>query len=152
MPPKKKAPKEHGNTKFDAALRADYLRYLRNGNLKYESARLCNISYETVENRRRDDPEFKASEVRAMSEAREGVEKVLHDMAMQGDISAIKMWLTAHDRSTYADKRTVELDATPAALELSRNDAVARIAELQTELAVRHERLMLDDPDIIDVD
>jgi hypothetical protein len=151
MPPKKKSPKEHGNTKFDESLRSDYLRYLRNGNLKYESARLCGISYETVENRRRDDQEFKASEVRAMSEAREGIESVLHDMARQGDISAIKMWLTAHDRSTYGDKRTVEVDATPAALELGMSDAYARIAELQTELAKRSERLMLDDPDIIDV-
>lgn len=151
MPPKKKAPKEHGNTKFDAALRADYLRYLRNGNLKYESARLCGISYETVEYRRKDDQEFRAAEVRAMSEAREGVESVLHDMARQGDISAIKMWLTAHDRSTYGDKRTVEVDATPAALELGMVDAYARIAELQTELAKRADRLQLDDPNIIDI-
>ena len=151
MPPKKKAPKEHGNTKFDAALRADYLRYLRNGNLKYESARLCNISYETVENRRRDDPEFKAAEVRAMSEAREGIESVLHDMARQGDISAIKMWLTAHDRSTYGDKKQIEVDATPAALELGRAEAYSRVAELQTELAKRSERLMLDESNIIDI-
>tara|TARA_R110002126_G_scaffold154744_1_gene301806 strand:- start:15 stop:470 length:456 start_codon:yes stop_codon:yes gene_type:complete len=151
MPPKKKSPKEHGNTKFDESLRSDYLRYLRNGNLKYESARLCGISYETVEYRRRDDQDFKDAEVRAMSEAREGVEAVLHDMARQGDISAIKMWLTAHDRSTYGEKKQIELDATPAALELGMVDAYARIAELQTELAKRSERLQLDDSHIIDI-
>jgi len=138
--------------KFDEKMRQEYLGYLRAGNLKYESARLCGISYDTVQRRRKDDPEFREAESHALAEAREGVEKVLYDMAKQGDISAIKMWLTAHDRSTYAEKKTVELDATPAALELGKAEAYAKIAELQTELAKRSERLALDDPDIIDVD
>jgi hypothetical protein len=138
--------------KFDEKLRSKYLDYLRAGNLKFESARLCGISHRTVQRRMNDDPDFAEAVSHAMSEAREGVEKVLHDMALQGDISAIKMWLTAHDRSTYADKKTVELDATPAALELSRNEAMARISELQLELEQRHGRLQLSDPDIIDVD
>jgi hypothetical protein len=151
MPPKKPAPKEHGNTKFDEVLRGKYLSSLRSGNLKYESARLCGVSYKTVERRRKDDPEFRSDEEHALSEAREGVEAVLYGMAQQGDLGAIKMWLTSHDRSTYGEKKQIELDATPAALELGRVEAYARIAELQTELALRSQRLQLDDPDIIDI-
>lgn len=138
--------------KFDEALRETYLEHLRAGNLKFESARLCGIAYSTVERRRKNDPEFVEAEQLAMAEAREGVEKVLHSMALQGDISAIRMWLSAHDKSTYADKKTVEIDATPAAVELGKAEAIAAIADLQRTLAERSAQLQLDDPDIIDID
>ena len=77
---------------------------------------------------------------------------VATDMAQQGDLGAIKMWLTAHDRSTYGDKKQVEIDATPAAVELSQNDALARIAELQATLEQRRLALQADDADVIEVE
>lgn len=139
------------NTKFDAKLRRLYLEHLRKGNLKFEAARLVGVSYRTVERRRADDEEFRLAEQHAMAEAREGVEKVLHQMALEGDLGAIKMWLTAHDRSTYGDKRKVEIDATPEAVALGQADALARIAELQRTLAERQQRLALDDDPVLDL-
>jgi len=144
MPPAKKKP-AHGNTKFDDAARRKYLDSLRRGNLKFESARKAGVSYRTVERRRDIDDEFRAEESRAMAEAREGVEAVLFDMAQQGDLGAIKMWLTAHDRSTYGEKRQVQVDATPAAVALGQADALARVAELHTVLAERRLALESDD-------
>jgi len=130
--------------KFTPEKQQEYFRYLRSGNLKYESARLTGISYRTVEERRKADPEFKEAEQHAMAEAREGIEKVLFDMAGQGDISAIRLWLSAHDKSTYADKKTIELDATANAVELSRNEAISKIADLQATLAARAEQYAID--------
>lgn len=144
---------DHFNTKFDEAARAKYLQHLREGNLKMESARLVGVSYRTVERRRADDDGFRKDEEIALAEAREGVEKVLRDMALEGDLGAIKMWLTAHDRSTYGDKKQVEIDATPAAVELSQADALARIAELQNTLEKRRLALEADDSsEIIDAE
>lgn len=128
--------------KFDEDRRATYLDSIRKGNLKFESARLVGVSYRTVQRYRNDDDGFRLEEEHAMSEAREGIEKVLYDMAMQGDISAIKMWLTSHDRSTYGDKQVIEIDATQAAVTMSANDALAAVANLQVELAERHARLL----------
>lgn len=139
------------NTKFDAEARAEYVEYLRRGNLKYESARLVGVSYRTVERHRKDDDEFRKQEHHALAEAREGIEKVLYDMARQGDIGAIDRWLKAHDRSTYGDKKTLELDATPAALEMSRNELAGKVTELQQTLAERRARL-IESGDIIDAE
>jgi transposase len=141
--------KPHGNTKFTEDKRKEYLDYLRRGNLKFEAARMVGVSYRTVERRRADDEVFRLDESRALAESREGVEKVLRDMALQGDLGAIKLWLTAHDRSTYGEKRQLEIDATPDALALGQAEALARVAELQTELARRAARLDADD--VIDV-
>ena len=137
--------------KFDEETRERYLQSLRSGNLKFESARLVGVSYRTIERRRADDDEFRVAEAHALAEAREGVEKVLHDMAMDRDIAAIKLWLTAHDRSTYGDKKTVEVDATPAALALGQAEALGRIAELQATLEQRRLALESDDSTIIDL-
>jgi hypothetical protein len=146
MPPKQDQP----NTKFDEETRALYIDELRKGNLKMESARRVGVSYRTVERRRADDDSFRKAEEHALAEAREGVEKVLRDMALEGDLGAIKVWLTAHDRSTYGDKKQIELDATPNAVALSQADALAAVAELQSTLEKRRQALELDDG-IIDV-
>jgi hypothetical protein len=134
--------------KFTPEKQDEYIKYLRGGNLKYESARLTGVSYDTILRRRKADPEFRDKEQHALAEAREGVEKVVFDMALQGDISAIKLWLSAHDKSTYSQKQTIEFDATPNAVELSRNEAISKIANLQQTLAARAEQYMLDAVDV----
>ena len=135
--------------KFDKDAQRIYLDSLRAGNLKHESARMAGVSFDTVKRRRKADPDFAEAEQMAMEEAREGIEKVLYDMARQGDISAIKMWLTAHDRSTYGQKQTVEIDASTSALEMSRNDALAAAANLQRELQARRAEL---EAEVVDVE
>lgn len=136
-------------TDFTKERKEKYLQQLRDGNLKLESARRVGVSYRTIQRHREADEEFREGERIALAEAREGVEKVLRDMALQGDLGAIKLWLRAHDRSTYGDKQTVEIDATPAALELSRTDLQAEIVKLQQTLAERAELLA---GDVIDVE
>lgn len=147
MPP---ADGDHPNTKFNAAKRQEYLNNLRSGSLKFEAAKRAGIGYRTVQRRRADDDEFRTEERLAEAERDEEIEKVLRDMALEGDLGALKMWLAAHNRS-YANRQTVEVDATPAAVEASKAAALGKIADLQRTLAERAERLALDDPDIIDV-
>ena len=146
MPPKSDKP----NTKFTAEVRERYLDSLRSGNLKNESARLVGVGYRTVQRHRADSDEFREDEQQALAEAREGIEKVLYEMALEHDLGAIKIWLTAHDRSTYGDKTTIEIDATDKAVELSQNVALSQVADLQKTLIERRKRL-LETGDIIDV-
>ena len=137
--------------KFTEQVRDAYLSSIRSGNMRNESARIAGISYRTVERRRKNDPEFAADELRAFDEANEGVEKVLRDMALQGDISAIKMWLASHKRSTYGQKTQVQIDATDNAVQLGQVTALGKIADLQGTLAAR--RLELESEDgVIDVE
>ncbi len=142
--------KEHPNTKFTADVREQYLQCLREGSLKYESARTVGVSYRTVERHMADDEDFKDEIRYASGEARERKEKVLSDLADQGDLGAIKMWLVAHDRSTYGDKQTLEIDATDKAIEMSQSVALARVAELQKTLEERRQRL-IESGDVIDL-
>jgi hypothetical protein len=123
--------------KFTDDVRKKYLDSVRSGNMKFESARLSGVSMKTIERRRRNDPEFREDEARAFDEANEGVEKVLRDMAMLGDISAIKIWTTSHMRATYGQKSTIEIDATDKAVEMSKANALGSIANLQATLEKR---------------
>ena len=136
--------------KFTEEVREAYLSSIRSGNMRNESARIAGISYRTVERRRKNDPEFASDELRAFDEANEGVEKVLRDMALQGDISAIKMWLASHKRSTYGQKTQVQIDATDNAVQLGQVNALGKIADLQASLSARRLELESDDG-VIDV-
>ncbi len=127
--------------KFTEDVRAEYIESLRTGNLKFESARLVGISYRTIERHRHDDDDFRDLERLALMEAREGIEKVLFKMALEGDLGAIDRWMKAHDRSTYGDKQVLEINATQGAVEMSAFQALAKVAELQITLAERHARL-----------
>ena len=127
-----------GWTKFDEDRREAYLNALRDGNLKHASARIAGVSYKTIERYRAANEEFHKDERIAQAEASEQVEKVLHDMALEGDLGAIKIWLHAHAKSTYNDKKELTIDATPAALEASKANALASVADLQKVLAERH--------------
>ena len=139
--------------KFTEEVREAYLSSIRSGNMRNESARIAGISYRTVERRRKNDPEFASDELRAFDEANEGVEKVLRDMALQGDISAIKMWLASHKRSTYGQKTQVQIDATDNAVQLGQATALGKIADLQGTLEARRLELESEDaPRVIDVE
>jgi hypothetical protein len=127
--------------KFTPDLQERYLTSLREGNLKFESARMVGVSPSTVRKLRKDDDEFAEAEAQAMAEAREGIEKILYGMALEGDLGAIDRWLKAHDSSTYGAKAALLVDATPAAVELGKADAMARVAELQRTLAERETRM-----------
>ena len=143
---------EHPNRKFTADVRKEYLDLIRSGRfLKMRAAEQVGVSYRTVERFRADNDDFRDEERLALQYALEGKEAILSDMADQGDLGALKMWLQAHGRSTYADRQVIEHDATPAALEMSANDALARVAELQKELEARRERLLASG-DVIDVE
>lgn len=142
-----------GYSKFGEEEQELYLNSLRSGNLKHASARKAGVSYRTILRYKQVNEDFATQERMAMGEALEEVEKVLHDMALEGDIGAIKMWLQAHGRSTYNDKKVVELDATPAAVEASKAEALARVADLQKTLAERHADLQqIGSGDIIDAE
>lgn len=130
-----------GWTKFDEERRAAYLNALREGSLKFEASKKAGVSYATIERYRAANEEFHKEERLAQAEANEEVEKVLRQMALEGDLGAMKMWLHAHAKSTYNDKKVLEIDATPEALEASKANALAAVADLQKVLAERHAEL-----------
>ncbi len=135
--------------KFTAAKREEYLGYLREGSLKFAAAGRAGIGYRTIQRYRAADPEFKELEDLAMQEAVEGVERVVYDLAMAGDLKAADMWLKAHAKSRYGANATVTVDATASAVELSRNEALARLAAAQEKIEDRRRAL---EESIIDVE
>lgn len=144
------APAEHPNTRFTAEVRERYLELLRKGGRKIKSAKAVGVSYRTIERYRADNDDFRRDEQIAVMEAVEDIEIVLHTLAQQGDLSAIKMWLSAYNRAEFGGDRTITVDATPAAVEMSKNDALAAVAAMKAELAARRDRL-IEAGDIIDV-
>lgn len=136
---------------FDDAAKAAYCAALRAGLLKREAARQTGFSYQTVRNHLQNDPDFAEAAADAHAEATESVETVLYDLAKQGDLSAIRMWLKAHDRDTYGEDQKLTIDATEAAVQLSANQAFAKIAELRTELERRAQRIH-DEESVITVE
>jgi predicted acyltransferase (DUF342 family) len=132
--------------KFTQDVRDTYLASIRAGNMRNESARIAGISSKTVAKYRRNDIEFSEDEAMAFDEANEGVEKVLRDMALLGDISAIKLWLAAHKRSQYGQKTTIEVDATDKAVEMSNANALTQIASLQVTLEARRIAIESENP------
>ncbi|MEE9125346.1 MAG: hypothetical protein V3U14_12785 [candidate division NC10 bacterium] len=138
---------KHPNTKFNEAARKRYLDSLRGGTLKIDSAKKAGVSYKTVIRRRDADTEFRELEELALMEAREIIESVIFELGRAGDLKAGLAYLAAHDRSTWGNKTTIEVDATPAAVEMSQNDALARIAELKGIAEGR--RLALEEDDTI---
>lgn len=127
-------------TKFTHDKREEYLSYLRGGLLKFAAAKRAGVGYRTIQRYRQADPEFKEWEDLAMLEAVGKVEQVVYDLAVAGDLKAADMILKAHHRS-YAPTSRVEIDATDNAVELSRNEALARLAAAQEKIGERREIL-----------
>ena len=133
-----------------------YLDRLRNGAMKTRAAEAAGVSYKTVVRRRQNDPEFAEEEELALRYALESVHEVLFTLALEGDIKAVLPWLAAHDRSvvypTFSKTQTtkVEIDATPAALEMSKNELFSQLAELQSTLEKRRAELVEDG--VVDVE
>jgi len=119
--------------------------------MKRTAARTVGVSYRTVERRRASDADFKWEMDNATREAAEPVEKMVYDLALQGDLRAAEMWTKAYASSNWRQLQRVEIDATPAAVELSRNQLDSRLAELQTTLSERRLSLAADDS-VIDVE
>jgi len=147
VPPRKKVDKR---VKFTAAKRAKYIQLLRNGGFKFDSANKIGISYRTIQRRMADDDEFKEDIALAMMESFEKKEMILSEMADERDLGALKMWMTAHGRSTYGDRQVLQIDATKGAIEMTANVALAKVSELHGILAEREAR-MIESGDIIDV-
>lgn len=135
--------------KFNAEKREEYLSYLRNGMLKHAAAKRAGIGYRTIQRYRAADPEFKEWENLAIAEAIGAVEQVVYDLALGGDLKAAEMVLKAYNRAYHPQTR-VELDATDNAVELSRNQALERLAAAHEKMAER--RAALVEAEVIDVD
>ncbi len=142
----------HGNLRFDETRRERFLELLRTGHMKRTAARTVGVHYRTIERRRQHDPDFKWDMDNSTREAAEPVEKMVYDLALQGDLRAAEMWTKAYASSNWRQLQRVEIDATPAAVELSRNQLDTRLAELQATLTERRLNLAADDDSsVIDV-
>lgn len=134
--------------KFNEEKREEYLGYLRGGLLKFAAAKKAGIGYRTIQRYRAADPNFKELEGLAIMEAVGNVEQVVYDLALGGDLKAADMVLKAYNRA-YSPTARVEIDATDNAVELSRNDAIARLAAAQEKLEDRRKAL---EENVIDVE
>lgn len=113
MPPKLPRTADQKFTpKFTAEVRQQFLQCLREGMLKQAACEACNIGYRTFQRYMAADPEFRVEVEAALAYAREKVEHVLYEAALQGEPWAVKMWLSAHDKSTYGDRIQVEKTVT----------------------------------------
>ena len=137
--------------KFTEDVRERYLGMLRTGTLKFAAAKRVGVGYRTVQRYRAADPEFKELEELAMLEAVEGIEAVVYELGMAGDLKAAEMWLKAHRSSVYGAKAQIVVDATDNAVEMSRNEAIARVAAAQSQIEAR--RAAIEEvTDVIDVE
>lgn len=114
-----------------------YLKALESGDLPHAAAKRAGVHMETVYRYRRSNPDFVRKEKWAMAAAREEIERVIFDLALQGDLTAAKMWLQAHDRATYGDKKTVEHDVSENIMQLSADETARRMMELRSNLEQR---------------
>jgi hypothetical protein len=114
-----------------------YLAALERGDLPHAAAKRAGVHMETVYRYRRSNPDFKTKEKWAMAAAREEIERVIYDLALQGDLSAAKMWLQAHDRATYGDRKTVEHDVSENIMQLSADETQRRMIDLRGQLEQR---------------
>ena len=111
-----------------------YLRLIAKGMGLTEAARSVGVTSEAMRRRRIGDPTFAADFEECRAHAREQVEKVLYERALEGESWAVKTYLAAEDPDKYGTSRSVSVQVRG---ELEGRPVLERVAALQKELADR---------------
>lgn len=141
MPPASNLPARR--TSPDEVLRKlkRYLLLLEDGELHHAACKLSGLKTATVQEHRRNNPQFADAERNAKAEGIEKVEQKLKDAAMDGNLMAVETFLKANDER-YAPKRANEFNSV-IIVPITAANALERIAVLKEEL----ERRNADIPD-----
>ncbi len=98
-----------GVYKFDDVKKAEYLRLLREGGRRHQSARQVGVTPMTVINHQAADPEFKRACEMAEMEALDEVESAIHMAAASGNVTACIFILQNRDPDRWKDMRFTEV-------------------------------------------
>ncbi len=93
--------------KFGPKKREVYFEALREGARRTAAARAAGISSEWVRRTRKDDPLFAEQESQAELDANERVEDAMFRTALDGNVTAMQVWLYNRMPDPWADKRNV---------------------------------------------
>ena len=138
--------------KFTPELRDAYLRLIAKGMKAGEAARSVGVSPQTVRNAVSADAAFAADLEEVRTFAREAVESVLYERALEGESWAVKTYLAAEDPDKYGTARSVSVSVRG---ELGGGDGLPlleRVRLMETEL--RGRRALLDgvvDAEIVEI-
>lgn len=94
--------------KFDSIKRKRYLDLLADGNTRYNSAYAAGVSHELVRQYRMATPGWKEEEGFAEALANGKVANALFQAALDGNVTAIQVWLYNRASDQWKDKRNVE--------------------------------------------
>lgn len=119
--------------RFGKLKKAEYIRLLReDGRFRMAAAKEIGVSYTTILNHLKSDPEFAEAVQLAEMESNEGVVSALYEAAIAGDVNAMKMWLSHRDPQNWSDHKNIHLTA-----DVRREDIIT----LRGEIDVRPEQL-----------
>ena len=124
-------------SKFTPDLRDAYLRLIAKGMKAGEAARSVGVAPQTVRNAASADAAFAADLEEVKTFAREAVESVLYERALEGESWAVKAYLAAEDPDKYGTARSVSVSVRG---ELGGGDGLPlleRVRLMETELRGR---------------
>ena len=105
-----------------------------------EACEAAEFSRDQYHHLRRTDEDFQLAWEDAEDFRNEKVEKVVLDLALEGDLKAALEWLKVH-RKRWKPMTHLTLDATDNLVQVTRNQAIANIAELGKALEQRRRQL-----------
>jgi hypothetical protein len=91
--------------KFGPKKREVYFQALREGARRTAAAKAAGISSEWVRRTRKDDPHFAEQESEAELDANERVEDAMFKSALEGNVTAMQVWLYNRMPDRWADRR-----------------------------------------------
>lgn len=127
-------------TVFDDAVKAEYLRLIQAGYLRFDAAKRLGVTNTDVKRHFKADPEFQEALIEAELEATEPVENVLYKAALLGEPWAVKEWLTKRDKQRWADPdKTVNHNISGTLTHVEEaSGTLAAVQLLLADLADRH--------------
>lgn len=125
-----------------------FLILIAQGHRVSAAAKQAGLSYRTVVNRRRSDPEFKEQLIEAEAQAAEPVEDSLFNAAINGNVPAALEWLKKRSPERWPNEK-LQIEQTNV-YELDVSDRIGNIVALMSRLQERAE--LSSGPPVIDVE
>jgi hypothetical protein len=120
-----------GWSKWNSNVKAKYLGCLRKGMRRGAASRAAGISLQTVMRARYDDPSLAQEEAQAEADACEVVEDALLKKALEGNVTAIQVWLYNRCPDRWADRRNnkqeIQITNQPADIDALKKQLLDRL-------------------------
>lgn len=137
-------------TRFNDTLRNEFIKLLESGMRPGKAAKAIGVTYTTIRSHRNADPDFDKACDLAEIEGLEPVEDKLYELALAGDLPAIKTILFNRNKGRWQDMRRTQTDVNVhQTIEIEAGDRLSRIEYLRNRL---EERKALREGNIIDAE